>query len=305
MTKLEKANLNYKQLHPSPLNKIVRSGGLDETKVAELAASIELHGVIQPLTIFPSPWAETPFEILIGERRWRAAALLGKKSPLLPCVIVPAGTEGERLVLMGVENIQRENLSPLEEGRFYQALLDQGLTLEQVIQRMGKTRPRVKELLALITMPQSVQRLIESGAIPITAAKELQKLAPTVQEVVAAKMAGQKVAKIKSAVRKVKAHLDGRPTPNANGHLNGDGPPARPEAEVFIKMVSLLLGIIEQNGDLLAQCADSLTAFDVGLAEEAFDSAVENRKIVEKMVRGNPGAGGQRGRGAGEQDGHY
>lgn len=281
---MERAELHYKQLHPSSLNKIVRSGGLDEKKVAELAASIEAYGVIQPLTVFCTPWAETPFEILIGERRWRAAALLGGKAPLLPCEIVPAGTDVERLVLMGVENIQRENLSPLEEGRFYQALLDQGLTLEQVIQSMGKARQRVKGMLALITMPQSVQRLIENGAIPITAAKELQKLPPTVQEVVAAKMAGQKVATIKNAVQKVAAHLNGRPTPNGSVHANG--PPARPEAEVITKMFSILVGIIEQNGELFAQCADSLTAFDVGLAEEAFNSAAENRKIVQKMVRG-------------------
>lgn len=271
--------LHWNQLHPSALNEAVRSGGIDAVEVAELAASIKQHGVLQPLTVWATPGAETPFEILLGERRWRAVKSLGEKAPLLPCILKEGVTdETERLILMGVENLQRADLSPIEEAKYYQCLLKR-LPLAEVIQKLGKPRTRINKMLSLLELAQPLQEHIDKKRIPLSAARHLRHLPPGLQVGVADKMTGRKEGEIKAVVDKLRA--------NQNGHLNGTtktmAPTPRPEAETVTRLVALLLGIIELNGDLLARCADSISAFDVDLAEEAFDEAAVNQEIISKV----------------------
>jgi len=127
--------------------------------LAELAQSIRDKGVLQPLLVRPRG---DRFEIVAGERRWRAAQLAGLTE--VPVVIRDLG-DREALEIAIVENLQREDLGPLEEARAYQALLDQGLNQEGVAQAVGKGRSTVANALRLLTLPAPALRALEGGEI--------------------------------------------------------------------------------------------------------------------------------------------
>ncbi|WP_425148520.1 ParB/RepB/Spo0J family partition protein [Deinococcus sp.] len=127
--------------------------------LAELAQSIRDKGVLQPLLVRPKG---DSFEIVAGERRWRAAGLAGLRE--LP-VIIRDLSDREALEIAIVENLQREDLGPLEEARAYQALLDQGLNQEAVAQAVGKGRSTVANALRLLQLPGTALRALEAGEI--------------------------------------------------------------------------------------------------------------------------------------------
>lgn len=127
--------------------------------LAELAQSIRDKGVLQPLLVRPKG---ERFEIVAGERRWRAAQLAGLSE--IPVVIRDLA-DREALEIAIVENLQREDLGPLEEARAYQALLDQGLNQEGVAQAVGKGRSTVANALRLLTLPAAALRALEAGEI--------------------------------------------------------------------------------------------------------------------------------------------
>jgi ParB family chromosome partitioning protein len=127
--------------------------------LAELAQSIREKGVIQPLLVRPRGEA---FEIVAGERRWRAGQLAGLTE--LPVIIRDLG-DREALEIAIVENLQREDLGPLEEARAYQALLDQGLNQEGVAQAVGKGRSTVSNALRLLSLGEGALRALDSGQI--------------------------------------------------------------------------------------------------------------------------------------------
>lgn len=127
--------------------------------LAELAQSIRDKGVLQPLLVRPRGEA---FEIVAGERRWRAARLAGLNE--LP-VIIRDLSDREALEIAIVENLQREDLGPLEEARAYQSLLEQGLNQEAVAQAVGKGRSTVSNALRLLQLPAGALRALEAGEI--------------------------------------------------------------------------------------------------------------------------------------------
>lgn len=127
--------------------------------LAELAQSIREKGVLQPLLVRPRG---ENFEIVAGERRWRAAQLAGLRE--VPVVIRDLG-DTEALEIAIVENLQREDLGPLEEARAYQSLLDQGLNQEGVARAVGKGRSTVANALRLLALPAAALRSLESGEI--------------------------------------------------------------------------------------------------------------------------------------------
>lgn len=133
--------------------------------LAELAQSIREKGVLQPLLVRPRGDA---FEIVAGERRWRASQLAGLTE--LPVMIRDLG-DREALEIAIVENLQREDLGPLEEARAYQALLDQGLNQEGVAQAVGKGRSTVTNALRLLTLPEPVLRALDDGTISASHAR--------------------------------------------------------------------------------------------------------------------------------------
>ena len=133
----------------------------DEESLADLAASIEEHGIIQPLTV--RRLSTGYYQIIAGERRWRAAKLAGRKE--VPVVIIEA--DDRKVMELGlIENLQREDLNPMEEAEGYLALLtDFGLTQEELAKRMGKSRPAIANALRLTALPSDVRELLTEGAI--------------------------------------------------------------------------------------------------------------------------------------------
>ena len=131
-------------------------GALDD-----LADSIRVHGIIQPLTV--RRLATGYYQIIAGERRWRAAKTAGLQE--VPVVIIEA--DDRKVMELGlIENLQREDLNPAEEARGYQTLIEEyGLTQEQVAQQMGKSRPAITNTLRLLALPDEVMKLVEEGSL--------------------------------------------------------------------------------------------------------------------------------------------
>jgi ParB family chromosome partitioning protein len=136
---------------------------LPET-LSELADSIREHGVIQPIIVTRTlPAGGGSYQIIAGERRWRAARLAGLST--VP-VIVKEATPEQLLELALVENIQREDLSPLEEGEAFRALIDDfGLNQGEVAEKVGKSRVAVANTLRLLRLPDPVKALLTEGAL--------------------------------------------------------------------------------------------------------------------------------------------
>ena len=142
-------------------------GALDD-----LAESIRVHGIIQPLTV--RRLASGYYQIIAGERRWRAAKAAGLQE--VPAVIIEADDrKGMELGL--IENLQREDLNPAEEARGYRTLMEEyGLTQEQVAQQMGKSRPAITNTLRLLALPDEVMHLLEEGTLSAGHARALLSL---------------------------------------------------------------------------------------------------------------------------------
>ena len=129
--------------------------------LADLADSIRLHGIIQPLTV--RRLASGYYQIIAGERRWRAAKQAGLDE--VPAVIIEA--DDRKVMELGlIENLQREDLNPAEEARGFQTLMEEyGLTQEQVAERMGKSRPAIANTLRLLALPEDLLTLVEEGTL--------------------------------------------------------------------------------------------------------------------------------------------
>ncbi|MDR2420729.1 MAG: ParB/RepB/Spo0J family partition protein [Oscillospiraceae bacterium] len=143
--------------------------GFEEAALEELAASIREHGVLSPLMVRPS--GDGFYQIIAGERRWRAARLAGLSE--LPARVV-AADDLKTMELSLVENLQREDLNPVEEAFGYRALGDEfGLTQDEIAKRMGKSRPAVANALRLLALPDELLELLRSGALAAGSARAL------------------------------------------------------------------------------------------------------------------------------------
>jgi ParB family transcriptional regulator, chromosome partitioning protein len=148
------------QIRPNPQQPRLRA---DERSLAELAESIREHGVLQPVVVTRSEQEAQTYILVAGERRWRAAQLLGLET--IPAVVKEAAPR-QRLELALVENLQREDLGPLEMAAAYRALIDEhGLTQEQVAQRVGKSRVAVANTLRLLQLPRPARQALVDGKI--------------------------------------------------------------------------------------------------------------------------------------------
>ena len=149
----------------------------DDTSLNDLVASIKAHGILQPLVV--TPLADGKYQLVVGERRWRAAQLadLGE----VPVIIREAGDQ-ERLALALVENIQRQDLNPLEEAAAFRRLQDEfNLTQEQVAKQVGKSRSQVANTERLLSLPPVIQQALRAGRITVGHAKVILSL-PTPAE---------------------------------------------------------------------------------------------------------------------------
>ena len=144
----------------------------DEAALNELTESIREHGLIQPLTV--RKLSSGYYQIIAGERRWRAARLAGLSE--LPCRVMDVD-EQRRTEISLIENLQREDLSPLEEADGYKTLIDTfGLTQEEVAGRVGKSRPAVANALRLLSLEKDIKPFLESGELSAGHARALLKV---------------------------------------------------------------------------------------------------------------------------------
>lgn len=137
--------------------------------LAELAESIAQHGVLQPLLL--RPMISGGYRIVAGERRWRASRMAGLQE--VPAVVREM-TDGEEMLFALIENLQREDLSPMEEAKGYQQLIDaQGMTQEEAAKAVGKSRPAVANALRLLNLPEDIQAMVERGELSAGHARTL------------------------------------------------------------------------------------------------------------------------------------
>lgn len=171
----------------------------DDESLAELAASLKEVGVLQPIVVTRG---EDGYVLIAGERRWRAAKRAGIAT--IPAVV--RGTSGDTtLVEALVENVQRRDLTPLEEAHAYKQLLeDYGMSQEQVADRVGKSRPAVSNTLRLLQLPGPIQTMVDSGALSAGHARSLIGLEDSKYAIYLAEKAaseGWSVRQIEDAVR--------------------------------------------------------------------------------------------------------
>lgn len=156
----------------------------DDDKLAELAASIEEHGLIQPIVLRK---ADIGYEIVAGERRWRAARKIGIKE--IPCIVKELSDE-ENMLLAIIENMQREDLNPIEEAEGIRQMIEMyGLTQEEVSKSVGKSRPYIANSLRLLRLPEKVREYIENGSLSTGHAKAIAAVNDEKQQIELAEIA--------------------------------------------------------------------------------------------------------------------
>lgn len=174
---------------------------VDEEQLAELAASITANGVVQPILVRPQ--ASGRFQLIAGERRWRASQLAGKKT--IPAILRQVSDE-QAMEITIVENLQRADLNPMEQARAFERLSREfNMTQEQMAQRTGKDRVSVSNFLRLLKLPESVQRRVEVGELSFGHAKVLLGMNhhPDIEK------AAAKVAALSLSVRQTESYVQG------------------------------------------------------------------------------------------------
>jgi ParB family chromosome partitioning protein len=201
------------RIHPNPHQP---RRDFAEKDLQDLAASIREKGVIQPLILRRHPAKPGGYEIVAGERRWRAAQLAGVHE--LPAVVREL-TDTEVLELAIIENIQRADLNPLEEAQGYRQLMDRfGHTQERLAEALGKSRSHIANLLRLLTLPEPVLELVREGRLTAGHARAL--VTATHPEALARQVVDRdlSVRQTEQLARSVAADPAGRKPPSrANG----------------------------------------------------------------------------------------
>ena len=171
------SELDVEQLREIDIDRILPNSqqprkNFDEESLEELADSIRQHGVVQPIVV--RPLEDGFFQLIAGERRWRASQRAGLTR--VPAVIRQAG-EHDTLEIALIENLQRQDLNPLEEAQAYERLIvDFGMTQDEVARRVGKNRATVANMLRLLKLPTEVQQWVRDNKLSTGHAKALLSL---------------------------------------------------------------------------------------------------------------------------------
>lgn len=191
--------LDLDQIQPNPLQPRLQ---FEPGKLEELAASIEENGVLQPIVVRGSGGG---YEIVVGERRWRAAQQVGLER--IPAIVQHVSDE-KMLELALVENIQRDELSPIEEGQAYQLLADQfALTHEEIARRVGRSRTAVTNSLRLLRLPSFIQEKVMNKEMSMGHARALIPLSRKDQLQLAEQIVARGLS-VREAERRAKLCLD-------------------------------------------------------------------------------------------------
>ena len=176
-----------------------------EKALVELADSIRVHGILEPLLVISTG---THYQVIAGERRYRAAKLAGLTK--LP-VIILRGTRRELMEIAIIENLQRQNLNPIEEAQAIQALMEtHGLTHEEVARTLGRSRPAITNLLRILALPLDVQLLIQQGKLSQGHARALLAIKAPRQIIVMANLCIEKKWSVHALTQEIEA-LNAKP----------------------------------------------------------------------------------------------
>lgn len=193
-TQQEVTRLPLQKVEPNPNQPRRR---FDEEELQALADSIAEHGILQPLAVRAMEGGF--YQIIAGERRWRAARLAGLKE--VPVVVVEAD-DRTVMELALIENLQRQDLNPMEEAEGYRVLTEEyGLTQEQAAARVGKSRPAVANALRLLALPEDVRSLVEKGELSAGHARAVLSLPTPARQ----RAAAQKILTLRLSVRQAEA----------------------------------------------------------------------------------------------------
>lgn len=195
----------------------------EEEALQDLCDSIRIHGIIQPLTV--RRLSSGYYQIIAGERRWRAAKLAGLKE--VPAVVIEADDRKAAELAM-IENLQREDLNPIEEANGYRSLMtDFGMTQEEVADRVGKSRSSVANVSRLLALPDAVQNLLEEGKLSAGHARALLSLPDAGQQRNVAQRVveeGLSVRQTEDAVRRIIRYMDQDAMGQPKETIEGDDP---------------------------------------------------------------------------------
>ena len=193
--------VGIEEIRPNPWQPRKKVG---TAAIDQLAESIREHGIIQPLVVKPT---ENGYELIAGERRWRAAQKAGLHE--VPVVIKDTGAH-QQLELALVENIQRQNLNPLEEAEAYQQLLEEfGLSQEEIGQRVGKDRSTIANLLRILKLPLQIREKLLEGQLSLGQAKCLLSLDSTQEQLELADLVIKRQLSVRELERRIKKRGDG------------------------------------------------------------------------------------------------
>ena len=229
------AEIPVDQLRPNPQQPRHR---FDEEALEELAASIRVHGVLQPLLVSEDP--PRGYLLITGERRWRAARLAGLAT--VPAVIRERIEEEQQLELALVENLQRRDLTPLEESHaFDQLRVGLGLSQQEIADRVGMDRSTVANSLRLLKLPPEVQEMVERGELSAGHGRALLAFADEAQRIEWGRRAAATGLSVR-ALERVAAEARGDTTAGKRPESNRRKPPRDPNLRAAEEKLALRLG---------------------------------------------------------------
>jgi ParB family chromosome partitioning protein len=220
-------------LKPNPRNP---RRSFSDTELSELADSIRQHGVIQPIVVRPVKGAQDRFEIIAGERRWRASQIAGLHDvPIVPVDV----SDADALEIAIIENVQREDLNALEEAQGYHALANEfQRSQDEIAKIVGKSRSHVANMMRLTKLPDDVQALIASGKL---SAGHARALIGVPEASAAAKRIVEEGLNVRQA--EALAHEEGVPERKPQKVRGGSGKVKDPDTLALEKRVSDVLGL--------------------------------------------------------------
>ncbi|MCL0080811.1 ParB/RepB/Spo0J family partition protein [Peptococcaceae bacterium] len=189
---------------------------IEQTKLNELANSIKEHGVIQPVLVSELP--EGGYQIVAGERRWRACQMIDKKT--IPALITKY-SDHQAIEVALIENLQREDLNPLEEARAYQNLIDEfGLTQQKIAEKVGKSRSLVTNMLRLLVLPATILLMLSEGQLSTGHARVLLAINETNTQIAVANEVIKKELSVRQTEQLVKQLINNKQPSESKKGIN-------------------------------------------------------------------------------------
>ncbi len=253
--------------------------GFDPQKMEELVASIKRHGIIQPVAVMPAAKSGN-FIIVAGERRWRAAQEAGLAE--IPVIVLQKLPPADLMEFALVENLQREDLLPMEEARAYQSLQTRfGLTAEQIAERVGKSRPAIANALRLLNLRSDMQEDLDTGRLTPGHARAILSLENTRDQVRLRDAILQHGMSVRQAEHRSRQMIDSGAARSGKGRSSASSStPSESQVEGFEHIQRLR----EQLVDALA-CRVNITvqADNRGRVEIYYDSLDDLQNLLDAL----------------------